>query len=93
MSSRSKHYASGPAARPITKGHAKAEARQRYARSQGKPWLKIAVGTIAVLLMALLGFHFLTTGYGMLSAQSTSYAFGDVPWKGDFVYTKFPISV
>jgi hypothetical protein len=97
MSSRSRHYASGPAARPVTKGHAKAEARkrtrQRYARSQGLPWFKIAVGTIAVLLVAMLGFNFLTTGYGKLSAQSTSYAFGDVPWRGGFVYTKLPINV
>jgi len=99
MSSKSRHYAAAPAARPITKGHARAEARKRsrqgYAR-HGLPWLKIGVGLVGVLLVAVLGFNFLTTlttGYGKLSAQSTSFAFGDVPWRGGDVYTKFPITV
>jgi hypothetical protein len=100
MSSRPKQYAAAPAVpgrKPIAKGHAKAEARkrsrQRYGQSRGLPWLKIGVGTVAVLLIALLGLNFLNTGSGKLSAQSTSYAFGDVPWRGGYVYTKFPITV
>ena len=101
MRSRARHYSSAPAAAPAagpaTKSHAKAEvrkkARQRYERSQGLQWLKIAAGLVAVLLVAMLGLSFLTTGYGKLSAQSTSYAFGDVPWRGGFVTTKFPLNV
>jgi hypothetical protein len=96
MSSRAKQY-SAPGMKQVTKGHARAEARkrarQRYSRNHGLPWFKIGVGTVAVLLIAVLGFNFIDTGYGKLSARSTGYAFGDVPWKGGFVYTKFPINV
>jgi hypothetical protein len=97
MSSKAKHYAASSAARSVTKGHTKAEARkrsrQRYTQSQGLPWLKIAVGAVAVVLIAAFAFSFVNTSYGKISAQSTSYAFGDVPWKGGFVYTQFPITV
>lgn len=97
MSSKSRQYAAAPAARPITKGHIKAEvrkrSRQRYGQSRGLPWLKISLGGVGVLLIAMLGVNFLTTGYGKLSTQSTSFAFGDVPWRGGYVYTKFPITV
>lgn len=95
MSSKVKHQAA--AAMPVIKGHAKAEARkqarQRYARSRGLPWLKISAGAVLALVVGLLAFNFLTTGYGKLTPQSANYAFGDVPWKDGFVTTQFPITV
>lgn len=57
------------------------------------PWLKIAVGLAGMLLVAALGFTFLSGGSGKLVAQSTSHAFGDVPWRGGLVSTKFPLAV
>jgi hypothetical protein len=97
MSSKAKQYNAAHGIRPVTKGHVKAEARkrarQRYARSEGLPWFKIVVGTVAVLLIAMLGFNFMNTGYGKLSAQTTNYSFGDVPWRGGFVTTQFPLNV
>ena len=97
MSSRAKSYTTAPATRPVTKGHAKAEvrkrARQTYGRNRELPWPAIGIGLFAVLLVALLGYNFLTVERGKLSAQSTSYAFGDVPWKGGYVTTKFALNV
>lgn len=97
MSSKAKQYDAARDMKPVTKGHIKAEARkrarQRYGKSQGLPWFKIAVGTVAVLLIAMLGFNLINTGYGKLSAQSTSYSFGDVPWRGGFVTTQFPLNI
>jgi hypothetical protein len=57
------------------------------------PWFKIGVGSFAVVLVALLAFNFATTGYGRIAAQSTSFDFGDVPWRGGFVNTQFPVTV
>jgi hypothetical protein len=97
MSSKAKQYDGVHGMKTTTKGHAKAEARrrarQRYGRSQGLPWFKIAVGAVAVLLIAMLGFNFMNTGYGKLSAQSTNYSFGNVPWRGGLVTTQFPLNV
>ncbi len=103
MSSKARYDAAPQHAKASTgsasKGHAKARAnahkraRQRYARSQSLPWLKIVIGIVAVLLVAMFGYNFLTTGYGKLSVQNTTYAFGDVPLKGGYIYTRFPITV
>jgi len=57
------------------------------------PWLGIGAGVVGALLVAVLAFNFVGTAYGKLSAQSTNYSFGDVPWRGGYVYTKFPLSV
>jgi hypothetical protein len=93
MSSKTRQYA----AANVPKGHAKAEARKRvrqqYGRRRGLPWFKIGVGAFAVLLIGLLALNFANTSFGKIAAQSTSYAFGDVPWRGGFVTTQFPITV
>jgi hypothetical protein len=93
MSTKARQYAATSA----NKGHAKAEARKRarqqYARRRGLPWFKIGVGAFAVLLVGLLALNFATTARGTLSAQSTSFAFGDVPWRGGLVTTQFPLTV
>ncbi len=101
MGSRARYHAATLASSPVTKGHAKGHARaearkrtrQRYGRSQGKPWLKITTGLVGVLLVAILGFSFLTASNGKLSAQDTNYSFGDVPWRGGLVTTTFALTV
>jgi hypothetical protein len=101
MSSKTRQYAAGSGSKGHAKAVARKRARQTYGRSQGFPWFKIGVGSFAVVIIAILGFSFVTsppgnsgtTGYGKLSAQSTNYDFGDVPWRGGFVTTQFPLTV
>jgi len=98
MSSKTRQYAARQyAAGSVPKGHARAAARKRarqgYGRRQGLPWFKIGVGSFAFVLVALQAFNFANTGYGKITAESSSYEFGDVPFKGGFIFTQFPITV
>ncbi len=102
---RSRQYSAGSGSGAVPKGHAKAaartRARQAYVTRQGLPWFKIGVGAFAVAIVAILAFSFVfspnanyaRTGYGKLSAQSTNFSFGDVPWRGGFVTTQFALTV
>jgi hypothetical protein len=95
MSSKAKHYAAPPA----TKEHARTAARRpqrRYERRRGVAWLPVAAGLVLTLVVGIVAFTILngaTAGRGVLTAQSTSYAFGDVPWRGGYVTTRFALTV
>jgi hypothetical protein len=95
MSSKAKHYVA-PAA---TREHARTAARRpqrRYERRREVPWLPVAAGlvlTLVVGIAAFIVFNGATAGRGVLTAPSTRYAFGDVPWQGGYVTTRFALTV
>jgi hypothetical protein len=94
MSSKAKHYAASAA----TREHARTAARRpprRYERRRGVSWVPIAAGLVLTLVVGLAAFSVFNgaAGRGVLTAGSTSYAFGDVPWQGGYVTTRFALTV